>query len=75
MTINNIQTLDHPTMNGLVSLTLDDLNTSTMTTGDLNAENMDADYFSIDTIEANNIQVDQELELTCPDILQLAKEQ
>ena len=64
MYMNNIQTLEHPTMNGLKSLTLDDLTTDTMNASDLNADNIDGNYFSIDTIEANDIQVDAELHLT-----------
>jgi hypothetical protein len=62
--MNNIQTLEHPTMNGLKSLTLDDLTTDIMNASDLNADHIDGNYFSIDTIEANDIQVDAELHFT-----------
>jgi len=62
--MNNIQSLEHPTMNGLKSLTLDDLTTGSMTASNLNANYMDGDFFSIDTIEARDVQVDAELHLT-----------
>ena len=62
--MNNIQSLEHPTMNGLKSLTLDDLTTGSMVTSNLNANYMDGDFFSIDTIEARDVQVDAELHLT-----------
>ena len=62
--MNNIQTLEHPTLNGLKSLTLDDLTTNTMSASNLNANYMDGDFFSIDTIEARDVQVDAELHLT-----------
>ena len=52
-------TLNIPTINGLQTLTLDALNTDA-----LNASSMDGNYFSIQTIEANDVQVDNELELT-----------
>jgi len=52
-------TLNIPTINGLQTLTLDALNTDA-----LNASSMDGNYFSIQTIEAGDVQVDNELELT-----------
>jgi hypothetical protein len=62
--MNNIPTLEHPTINGLRSLNLDTLTSSNLETQQMQCVNMDAHYFSIDQIEANNIQVDTELELT-----------
>ena len=62
--MNNIKTLEHPTLNGLTSLSLDELTTDDLTASNLVSNNIDGNYFSIDTIEALDIQVDQELELT-----------
>ena len=62
--MNNIKTLEHPTLNGLTSLNLDELTTDDLTASNLVSNNIDGNYFSIDTIEALDIQVDQELELT-----------
>jgi microcystin-dependent protein len=59
MSSTGINTLTSGTINGLTSLDLTDLTTNT-----LNADNIDGDFFSIETIEANDIQVDNELELT-----------
>jgi hypothetical protein len=64
MPINNIQTLEHPTMNGLRSLTLDEITSDSLSTNAMTCVNMDAHYFSINFIEADNIQVDKELHLT-----------
>ena len=59
MSSTGINTLTSGTINGLTSLDLTDLTTNT-----LNADNIDGDFFSIETIEANDVQVDNELELT-----------
>jgi len=59
MSSTGINTLTSGTINGLTSLDLTDL-----TTDVLNADNIDGNFFSIETIEANNVQVDNELELT-----------
>ena len=59
MSSTGINTLTSGTINGLTSLDLTDLTTNT-----LNADNIDGDFFSIQTIEANDVQVDNELELT-----------
>jgi hypothetical protein len=64
MTINNIDTLVQPTMNGLRSLDIDSLSADNLNTDTLNANNMDGNYFSIDVIEADNVRVDRELELS-----------
>jgi microcystin-dependent protein len=59
MSSNQISTLTSGTINGLNSLNLDELNTTT-----LNAGTMDGDLFYIDRIEANEIIVDTNLQLT-----------
>ena len=59
MSSTGINTLTSGTINGLTSLDLTDLTTDT-----LNADNIDGEFFSIETIEANDVQVDNELELT-----------
>jgi hypothetical protein len=59
MSSTGINTLTSGTINGLTSLDLTDLTTNT-----LNADNIDGEFFSIQTIEANDVQVDNELELT-----------
>lgn len=59
MSSTGINTLTSGTINGLTSLDLTDLTTDT-----LNADNIDGNFFSIETIEANDVQVDNELELT-----------
>jgi hypothetical protein len=59
-----INTLTYPTINGLKSLNLDELTTGTINTNEIVSNNIDGNYFSIDTIEASDIQVDNELELT-----------
>ncbi len=59
MSSTGINTLTSGTINGLTSLDLTDLTTDT-----LNADNIDGEFFSIDTIEATDVQVDNELELT-----------
>ena len=59
MSSTGINTLTSGTINGLTSLDLTDLTTDT-----LNADNIDGEFFSIQTIEANDVQVDNELELT-----------
>ena len=59
-----IDTLTYPTINGLKSLNLDELNSILITSEDIVSNNIDGKYFSIDLIEANNVQVDSELNLT-----------
>jgi microcystin-dependent protein len=59
MSSNQISTLTSGTINGLNSLNLDELNTTT-----LNAGTMDGELFYIDRIEANEIIVDTNLQLT-----------
>ena len=56
---NGLETIVSPTINGLKSLNLDTLDVDT-----LQSNNIDGDFFSIKTIEANDVQVDNELELT-----------
>ena len=56
---NGLETIVQPTINGLKSLNLDTLDVDT-----LQSNNIDGDFFSIETIEANDVQVDNELELT-----------
>jgi hypothetical protein len=52
-------TLYSGTINGLNSLDLDTLNVT-----DLDVNNIDGDFFSINTIECNDLQIDNELDLT-----------
>ncbi|MGA1047223.1 MAG: hypothetical protein ACO3UU_04380, partial [Minisyncoccia bacterium] len=56
------------TINGLNSLDLDTLQVT-----DINTTNIDGNYFSINTIEANDIQVDNELELTLNGFITVGK--
>jgi len=56
------------TINGLNSLDLDTLQVT-----DINTTNIDGNYFSINTIEANDIQVDNELELTLNGFITIGK--
>ena len=56
---NGLTTLTYATTTGLKSLNLDEL-----TADNLNANAIDGDFFSINTIKANDVQVDNELELT-----------
>ena len=57
--INSLDTLAFPTITGLKNLNLDSLNA-----GSIDVENIDGDKFTIETIEAVDVQVDNELELT-----------
>jgi microcystin-dependent protein len=59
MSSSGTNQLTQPTINGLSNLELTELTTDT-----LNADNIDGEFFSIQTIEANDVQVDNELELT-----------
>ena len=59
MSTNNINTLNSPSMNGLGSLSLDEL-----TTDRLKSDNIDGEYFTIETMEAYNVVVDNKLELS-----------
>jgi len=58
--MNNIQSLNFPTMSGLKSLDLDVLSVSDK----LTVDNIDGQFFSIDTIEADNLQINNQLHLT-----------
>jgi len=58
--MNNINSISYPTLNGLKSLDIDTLNVSE----DLIVNKIDGQFFSIDTIEADNIQIDNQLHLT-----------
>jgi hypothetical protein len=59
MSSNQINTLTSGTINGLNSLALDELTTTSLTAG-----TMDGDLFFIDRIEANEVIVDTQLRLT-----------
>jgi microcystin-dependent protein len=59
MSSSGTNQLTQPTINGLSNLELTEL-----TTDNLNANNIDGDFFSIQKIEADDVQVDNELELT-----------
>ena len=68
MSSSGTNQLTQPTINGLSNLELTDL-----TTDNLNANNIDGDFFSIETIEANDVQVDNELELTNSGFITIGK--
>jgi microcystin-dependent protein/predicted DNA binding CopG/RHH family protein len=61
-------TLYSGTINGLNSLDLDTLNVT-----DLDVNNIDGDFFSINTIECNDLQVDNELDLTQNGVIKIGK--
>jgi hypothetical protein len=61
-------TLYSGTINGLNSLDLDTLNVT-----DLDVNNIDGDFFSINTIECNDLQVDNELDLTANGFITIGK--
>ena len=65
---NGLETIVSPTINGLKSLNLDTLDVDT-----LQSNNIDGDFFSIQTIEANDVQVDNELELTNSGLITIGK--
>ena len=68
MSSSGTNQLTQPTINGLSNLEL-----TTLTTDVLNANNIDGDFFSIETIEANDVQVDNELELTNSGFITIGK--
>ena len=68
MSSSGTNQLTQPTINGLSNLELTDL-----TADNLNANNIDGDFFSIETIEANDVQVDNELELTNSGFITIGK--
>ena len=61
---NGISELNFATINGLQSLSLDDLTSTDINTTNITSQNIDGNYFSIETIEANDVKIDNELELT-----------
>jgi microcystin-dependent protein len=61
-------TLYSGTINGLNSLDLDTLNVT-----DLDVNNIDGDFFSINTIECNDLQIDNELDLTANGVIKIGK--
>jgi len=65
---NGLETIISPTINGLKSLNLDTLDVDT-----LQSNNIDGNFFSIETIEANDVQVDNELELTNSGFITIGK--
>ena len=68
MSSSGTNQLTQPTINGLSNLELTDL-----TTDNLNANNIDGDFFSILKIEADDVQVDNELELTNSGFITIGK--
>ena len=56
---NGLETIISPTINGLKSLNLDTLDVDT-----LQSNNIDGDFFSINTIETSKLKIDDELDLT-----------
>jgi microcystin-dependent protein len=68
MTTIGTSSLYSGTINGLNSLDLDTLNVT-----DLDVNNIDGDFFSINTIECNDLQVDNELDLTANGVIKIGK--
>ncbi len=68
MTTIGTSSLYSGTINGLNSLDLDTLNVT-----DLDVNNIDGDFFSINTIECNDLQVDNELDLTANGFIKIGK--
>jgi hypothetical protein len=68
MTTIGTSSLYSGTINGLNSLDLDTLNVS-----DLDVNNIDGDFFSINTIECNDLQVDNEIDLTANGFITIGK--
>ena len=68
MTTIGTSSLYSGTINGLNSLDLDTLNVS-----DLDVNNIDGDFFSINTIECNDLQIDNELDLTANGVIKIGK--
>jgi microcystin-dependent protein len=68
MSSSGTNQLTQPTINGLSNLELTDL-----TTDNLNANSIDGDFFSILKIEADSVQVDNELELTNSGFITIGK--
>ena len=68
MSSSGTNQLTQPTINGLSNLELTDLKTDT-----LSSNNIDGEFFSIQTIEADSVQVDNELELTNSGFITIGK--
>jgi hypothetical protein len=68
MTTIGTSSLYSGTINGLNSLDLDTLNVT-----DLDVNNIDGDFFSINTIECNDLQVDNEIDLTTTGFITIGK--
>lgn len=68
MTTIGVSSLYSGTINGLNSLDLDTLNVE-----DLDVNNIDGDFFSINTIECNDLQIDNELDLTATGFIKIGK--
>ena len=68
MTTIGTSSLYSGTINGLNSLDLDTLNVT-----DLDVNNIDGEFFSINTIECNDLQVDNELDLTANGFIKIGK--
>lgn len=61
---SGIEKLNYATINGLQSLSLDELSSTNITASNFSGTNIDGDFFQINTIESNNVLVDNELHLT-----------
>jgi microcystin-dependent protein len=68
MSSSGTNQLTQPTINGLSNLELTDLTTDT-----LSSNNIDGEFFSILKIEADDVQVDNELELTNSGFITIGK--
>ena len=68
MSSSGTNQLTQPTINGLSNLELTDLKTDTLT-----SNNIDGDFFSILKIEADDVQVNNELELTNSGFITIGK--
>ena len=68
MTTIGTSSLYSGTINGLSSLDLDTLNVTNLDANDING-----DFFSINTIECNDLQVDNELDLTANGVIKIGK--
>jgi len=68
MTTIGTSSLYSGTINGLSSLDLDTLNVTNLDANDING-----DFFSINTIECNDLQVDNELDLTTNGVIKIGK--
>ena len=68
MSSTSINTLSSGTINGLTSLDLDSL-----TTSELSATNIDGDLFTIQTIETNDLRLDNEMELSSSGFIVIGK--